>query len=72
MRLILWLLFSLFLVRAQDGAGLDPHGGGAMDPNGGAVRRLGDEGGHLDPNGVKAQSDEGAGLCPNGGHSGRG
>ena len=51
MRRILWLLLSLFLVRAQEGTGIDPHGtplvralgGGAMDPNG--------AGSAMDPNG---------------------
>ena len=75
MHFVFWLLFA-FLIRAQDGAGLDPHGkpavraagdeGNGLDPHGGRVG--GFAGVIIDPNGVTAQGggDKGLGVDPNG------
>jgi len=77
MHLIFWLLLS-FLVRAQEGNGLDPHGGPTKTSVGRVRASAGSfidpigvhaqDGAGLDPHGVRAQGggDKGLGVDPNG------
>ena len=58
MSIILALLLTLFTASADDGNGLDPHGG---------IRTQSDDGSGLDPHGGRsASTDEGNGFDPHG------
>ncbi len=72
--LLLLLSLSLTFLSGDEGPGMCPHGGHRLrssagpriDPEGVAV--LGDQGGGLDPDGVRASGggDKGLGVDPNG------